>query len=108
MHRFDDSVPTANYDAFAELVGCGNGSAQKLKSRSDVFDCLVSADTTTLQNASGLISTTRGYFGSFAFGPVVDDDYIQDLPSKQLHLGKVAGKRVLIGVSSLYPRQSNR
>ncbi|KAK8099934.1 carboxylesterase family protein [Apiospora kogelbergensis] len=96
-YRFDAEFPTANYDAFAALAGCGNKTVSRLKNRADTFDCLVSADTTTLQNASGIVSTTRGYFGGFAFGPVVDDDYIQDLPSKQLQLGKVSGKRILVG-----------
>ncbi|KAK8058181.1 hypothetical protein PG994_008629 [Apiospora phragmitis] len=97
LYRFDDGFPTANYDAFADLVGCDAGTTSELKNRSDVFDCLVSTDTATLQNASGLVSTTRGYFGSFAFGPVIDDDYIRGLPSKQLLSGHVAGKRILVG-----------
>ncbi|KAK8004518.1 hypothetical protein PG989_004237 [Apiospora arundinis] len=95
-YRFDDDFPMANYDAFAELAGCGTTTSQPGK-RSDVFGCLVLADTMALQNASGLVSTTRGYFGSFAFGLVVDDGYIQELPSKQLLSGKVAGKRLLVG-----------
>lgn len=54
-----------------------------------------------LQNASGLVSTTRGYFGTFAFLPVIDDDYIQGRPSQQLLAGEVSGKRILVGVSFL-------
>ncbi|KAK8135983.1 hypothetical protein PG984_003923 [Apiospora sp. TS-2023a] len=96
-YRYDDSFSTGNYEAFANLAGCGGARASEFEARSDVFGCLVSTDTLTLQNASGLVSTTRGYFGTFAFGPVVDDDYIQDLPSKQLQSGKVAGKRILVG-----------
>ena len=64
-----------------------------------MFDCLVASDTVTLQKASGTVSTTRGYFGSFAFLPVVDGDYIQERPSTQLLQGKVAGKSLLVGVS---------
>lgn len=60
----------------------------------------MAADTEVLQNASGTVSTTRGYFGSFAFSPVVDGDYIRRRPSRQLELGKVAGKRLLVGVST--------
>jgi hypothetical protein len=63
-----------------------------------VFDCLVAADTTTLQTASGLVSTSRGYFGSFAWLPVIDHDFIQHRPSAQLACGKVSGKHLLIGV----------
>ena len=63
-----------------------------------MFDCLVDADSDVLQNASGTVSTTRGYFGSFAFVPVVDGDYIRERPSVQLLLGRVSGKRILVGV----------
>lgn len=52
-----------------------------------------------LQNASGTVSTTLGYFGSFAFLPVIDGDYIQERPAAQLLSGKLSGKRVLVGVS---------
>ncbi|KAK8035493.1 carboxylesterase [Apiospora rasikravindrae] len=97
-YRYDDNIPMGNYEAFSELAGCGAAADSDLKSRDhSVFDCLVAADTMTLQNASGLVSTTRGYFGTFAFGPVVDDEYIRDLPSKQLLAGRVAGKRILVG-----------
>ncbi|KAK8065465.1 carboxylesterase family protein [Apiospora hydei] len=101
-YRYDDEIPIGNYKAFAELAGCG-AAASELKGRADAFDCLVAADTMTLQNASGLVSTTHGYFGTFAFGPVVDDDYIQGLPSRQLLAGQVAGKRILVGI----PKQNN-
>lgn len=64
-----------------------------------MFNCLVASDTVALQKASGAVSTTRGYFGSFAFLPVVDGDYIEQRPSTQLQQGKVAGKALLVGVS---------
>ncbi|KAK7967594.1 carboxylesterase family protein [Apiospora aurea] len=95
-YRYDDETPMGNYKSFAELAGC-DAATSELKGRADVFDCLVAADTMALQNASGLVSTTHGYFGTFAFGPVVDNDYIQDLPSKQLLAGQVTGKRILVG-----------
>lgn len=63
-----------------------------------MFDCLVAADTATLQNASGVVSETRGYFGSFAWLPVVDGDFVQNRPSEQLKAGEVSGKRLLVGV----------
>jgi hypothetical protein len=55
-------------------------------------------DTNTLQNASGLISAS-GAWGTFAFLPVIDGDFIRELPSKQLLEKRVSGKRVLSGVS---------
>jgi hypothetical protein len=55
-------------------------------------------DTNTLQNASGFVSAS-GAWGTFAFLPVIDGDFIRELPSKQLLEKKVSGKRVLSGVS---------
>ncbi|EGR52449.1 uncharacterized protein TRIREDRAFT_2044 [Trichoderma reesei QM6a] len=98
IYPFDHGVPTGHYDAFAEAAGCGVASA--LRNHSSVFDCLVAADTTTLQTASGLVSTSRGYFGSFAWLPVIDHDFIQHRPSAQLACGKVSGKHLLIGTNA--------
>ena len=99
VHRYDDSVPTANYESFVEQAGCGQSQ--------DAFACLVAADTAVLQNASGAVSTTRGHFGGFAFVPVVDDDYIPDRPSALLARTAVSGKRLLVGVSRPSPSLSN-
>ncbi|KAI1503838.1 Alpha/Beta hydrolase protein [Biscogniauxia marginata] len=96
IYRYSDPVPTAHYDKFAELAGCGRTSSSPGQ-YSSVFDCLVAADSEVLQNASGIVSTTQGYFGSFAFLPVIDDDYIQERPARQLLLGRVSGKRLLVG-----------
>ncbi|OTB01129.1 hypothetical protein M426DRAFT_14848 [Hypoxylon sp. CI-4A] len=96
VRRYNDSIPTARYDKFVELAGCDPGSS-KWSNYSSTFDCLVAADSAILQNASGTVSTTSGTFGSFAFLPVVDEDYIQELPSVQFSLGKVNGKRLLVG-----------
>ncbi|KAH9883509.1 Alpha/Beta hydrolase protein [Xylariomycetidae sp. FL2044] len=99
IHGYDDSVPVAHYDKFAELAGCGRNSTRSRRFAS-VFDCLVAADSTTLQNASGVVSTTQGYFGSFAFLPVVDGDFIRELPATQLLHSQVGGKRLLVGTNA--------
>lgn len=44
QYRFDDAFPTSKYDAFTQAAGCSGSS--------DVFACLVSKDTETLQRAS--------------------------------------------------------
>jgi hypothetical protein len=80
------------------LAGCGQDGSQS-SLYSSAFECLVAADTTILQNASGTVSTTQGYFGSFAFLPVIDGNYIQERPSLQLSQGRVSGVRILVGVS---------
>ncbi|KAI5861611.1 putative carboxylesterase [Durotheca rogersii] len=99
VHRYDDAVPTAHYNEFVKLAGCGQDSLARSNYPS-TFACLVAADSVVLQNASGTVSTTQGYFGSFAFVPVVDDDYIQGLPSIQSLTGRVNGKRLLLGTNA--------
>lgn len=90
-------MPTGHYQDFAARAGCYNGGNV---SEAAVFDCLVNADTDTLQYASANVSIS-GAWGTWAFLPVVDGDFIQELPSKQLYTKKVSGKRVLSGVSPL-------
>lgn len=92
-------MPAGNWEAFAELAGCGPDSAA-LAAHSSTFSCLVAADSESLQNASGTVSTTRGYYGSFAWLPVIDGDFIRQRPSEQLLHGKVAGKRLLVGTNA--------
>jgi hypothetical protein len=94
VYSYSDSFTTARYNKFVELAGCSKPGVNK-----STFDCLVAADTEVLQNASGTVSTTLGYFGSFAFLPVIDGDYIQERPAAQLLRARLSGKRVLVGVS---------
>ncbi|CAI7576939.1 unnamed protein product [Penicillium glandicola] len=93
LYQYDDQVPTGHYEHFAQRAGCHNGDNS---SKAAVFECLVNADTDTLQYASANVSTS-GDWGSWAFLPVVDGDFIQELPSEQLLKKKVSGKRVLSG-----------
>ncbi|KAL6895041.1 Alpha/Beta hydrolase protein [Trichoderma evansii] len=99
IYQFNDSVPTSHYNNFAAAAGCGETSPTR-KQHSSVFDCLVAADTNVLQNASGLVSTSDGYFGSFSWLPVIDHDMIRYRPSEQLQLGRISGKRILIGTNA--------
>ncbi|KAI0506603.1 Alpha/Beta hydrolase protein [Xylaria bambusicola] len=92
VYKYSDSFPKARYDKFVELAGCNKPAGNKT-----TFDCLVAADTTVLQYASGNVSTKVGYFGSFGFLPVIDDDYIRERPAVQLASAKFSGKRVLVG-----------
>ncbi|KAJ5628469.1 hypothetical protein N7490_010697 [Penicillium lividum] len=93
MYHYNDEVPTSHYLEFAARAGCFNG---KFISEPVIFDCLLKADTETLQYASANVSIS-GAWGTWAFQPVIDSDFIQDLPSQQLFKKKVAGKRVLSG-----------
>lgn len=87
-------MPTNNYYNFAARAGCYHGR----HTPDSVFECLVRSNTDTLQYASGNISTS-GAWGTFAFLPVTDGDFIRELPSKQLLQRKISGKRILSGVS---------
>ena len=89
QYDYDDQVPTQYYQAFARAAGCAG--------QPSVFDCLVKAETAVLQNASATVSES-GEFGTFAFLPVTDGEFIQAAPSAQLLRKAVSGIRVLVGV----------
>lgn len=93
QYNYDDQVPTQYYQAFAQAAGCTGGTDT---TDLTVFDCLVSADTVVLQNASATVSES-GYYGTWAFLPVTDGDFVQAKPSQQLFEKAVSGKRLLIG-----------
>ncbi len=90
-------MPSQSYYAFAQYAGCFNGTAYGYQTRGNtIFDCLVSKDSHTLQNASFYTSATANS-GIWGFLPVTDGIFIQDLPSKQLTEQRVNGQRLLIG-----------
>ncbi|KAJ5921451.1 hypothetical protein N7466_009777 [Penicillium verhagenii] len=93
MYHYNDEIPTSHYLNFAARAGCYNG---KITSEPIIFDCLLKTDTETLQYASANVSTS-GAWGTWAFQPVTDGEFILELPSKQLLEKKVSGKRILSG-----------
>ncbi|KAL8898315.1 MAG: hypothetical protein Q9207_006774 [Kuettlingeria erythrocarpa] len=96
QYGYADFVPSQSYYAFAAAVGCLNGLPQGNVSNS-IFNCLIGKDTDTLQNASAYISGSSRY-GTWAFLPVTDGSFIQQLPSQQLLEKRVNGRRILSGV----------
>ena len=90
---YADSMPTQSYHAFAAAAGCL--VAQNSTSNS-TFQCLAGKDTAVLQNASATVSTS-GRFGTWAFLPVTDGTFVQQLPSQQLLKKQINGKRMLAG-----------
>ena len=100
QYGYADPAPSQTYRAFATAAGCGNVSPA---THPTTFDCLVSADTAALQNASGKVSQS-GPFGTFAFLPVTDGEFVQERPSVQLNEKKVNGKRILSGVRLILRR----
>jgi carboxylesterase type B len=94
QYEYKDWVPSQNYYAFASQAGCtigGYGNASQT-----IFDCLLSKDTATLQNAS-IAVTASVTFGTWAFLPVTDGVLVQSLPSTQLLEKRVNGHSLLVG-----------
>ncbi|KAI1751330.1 carboxylesterase [Xylaria castorea] len=87
--NFDDAWPTLSYQAFVDQAGCSDAEVP--------FECLQSADTVVLQNASSQVSAS-GDYAQWAFIPVTDGKLIRKRPSEQLVINKkVNGLRVLTG-----------
>lgn len=98
QYGYADWVPSQSYYSFALAAGCWGGAAYGHDTTpGSIFDCLISKDTDTLQNASFYVSASANY-GIWGFLPVTDGVFIQNLPSKQLAEGKVNGIRLLAGV----------
>lgn len=110
QYGYKDWVPSQSYYAFAIQAGCAPTTAYG-GMNTTVFDCLVSKDTKTLQDASFNISAS-GLFGTWGFLPTTDGTFVQQLPSQQLLQKQVNGLNMLVGVSpslllSLYPQSAN-
>ncbi|KAL1610566.1 hypothetical protein SLS60_002235 [Paraconiothyrium brasiliense] len=95
QYYYKDWVPSQSYYAFAVAAGCPPVWAYGNSSQT-IFECLISQSTGTLQNASELVSQS-GTFGSWAFLPVTDDDFIQSTPSKAVVERKLNGLNHLSG-----------
>ncbi|KAF2231155.1 acetylcholinesterase precursor [Viridothelium virens] len=93
QYPYNGWQPEQAYYAFALAAGCFPGRAYGNTSTT-IFDCLVSAPSDVLQNASTTISAS-GTFGTWAFLPVTDGDFVRERPSEQLLQGTVNGLRVL-------------
>ena len=99
QYGYADFVPSQSYYAFASALGCFGPPALPLgNSSASIFQCLVTRDTEALQNASATISGSSRY-GTWAFLPVTDGVFVQQLPSQQLLKKQVNGNRILVGVS---------
>ncbi|KAJ8083128.1 hypothetical protein PM082_008997 [Marasmius tenuissimus] len=86
QYTFNDSIPEALYTQVVDSVGCSSSS--------DTLKCLREADTNALQTANANINLA-GFFGTFAFVPVVDGTFIKQRPIEALKQGKVNGEALL-------------
>ena len=97
QHNYADPVPSKYYSAFVSAAGCtGPSSGAQHTSNDSTFQCLITKDTATLQNASATVSGS-GQIGIYPFVPVTDGDFVQQRPSQQLLKKQVNGKRMLVG-----------
>ena len=98
QYGYKDLVPSQSYYAFASAAGCfGPPALPPNNFDNSIFACLVSKDTATLQYASASVSGS-GRYATWAFLPVTDGEFIQQLPSLQLLKKQVNGKSILVGV----------
>ena len=93
QYGYADSMPSRSYHAFASAAGCLGSHNNTSNS---TFECLASKNTAVLQNASATVSAS-GRFGTWAFLPVSDGEFVQQLPSEQLAKKQINGKRMLAG-----------
>ena len=103
QYGYKDFVPSQSYYAFASAAGCFGPPAPPFNNfNKSIFACLVSKDTATLQYASASVSGSSRY-GTWAFLPVTDGVFVQQLPSQQLLKKQVNGKSILVGVGHHFP-----
>jgi len=91
QYNYNDALPTNRYYAFSVAAGC--------PATGDVFACLVSKDTDTLQAANFAVTNTATY-GYWGFWPVTDNVYITKTASEQLTQKKVNGQKLLVGYNA--------
>lgn len=108
QYAYNDFVPEQYYYQFAAKAGClertGDvGRGNELTGGEGVFECLVSMDSLTLQEANSNVTLLEAPYGQWAFLPVTDGTFLQSRPSEQLLSGKVNGLRMLSGVCSSRP-----
>ncbi|KAH9905650.1 Alpha/Beta hydrolase protein [Xylariomycetidae sp. FL2044] len=89
QYGYADSEPTEVYYQFALEAGCPNTGA--------VFDCLVAADTSTLQAASNEVSQGQTAYGEWPYLPVTDGSYVTSRPVESLTQNTVVGQNLFVG-----------
>jgi len=99
QYPYNGWEPSQSYYAFAEVAGCLSGRAYG-NSSTKVIDCLRQAPSDALQNANAIVGAS-GTWGTWAFLPVTDGDFVRQRPSQQLTSGKVNGKRVMSGNNAM-------
>lgn len=89
QYKVTDPQPNKAYNTFAAVSNCSDSR--------DVFNCLVSADSQSLQQANYLVAGTGASYGSYVWLPVVDGTLIRERPHLQLMHGHTNGQIAMIG-----------
>ncbi|KAI0782411.1 cephalosporin esterase [Irpex lacteus] len=92
QYNYSDRIPEQIYSEVVRQTGCENAT--------DTFQCLVDVDVDTLQQAN-LAVTAAGFYGTFVTVPVVDGEFIQGSPTRQIYTGRLNGERYL-GVTNAF------
>ncbi|KAL5513133.1 hypothetical protein ACEPAH_3531 [Sanghuangporus vaninii] len=95
QYYYDDAVPEQLYSQVIEKAGCSNAS--------DTFSCLVGTDAAVLE-AANLAICQGSFFGTFAFVPVVDGEFIVDRPTEIISRGRFNGDLLLSVTNSFEGR----
>ncbi|KAL5536969.1 hypothetical protein ACEPAF_792 [Sanghuangporus sanghuang] len=95
QYYYDDAVPEQLYSQVIEKAGCSNAS--------DTFSCLVGTDAAVLE-AANLAICQSSFFGTFAFVPVVDGEFIVDRPTEIISRGRFNGDLLLSVTNSFEGR----
>ncbi|KAK9479238.1 Carboxylesterase [Lipomyces japonicus] len=91
--QYDKKVLETQYNVFANLAGCGDAGQ-------DSFECLIKADVAKLSRANR-VAVDRSLYGTFQFGPYVDNKYVPELPLFRLKSGDYSrGVKILAGFNS--------
>ncbi|KAF9000855.1 Alpha/Beta hydrolase protein [Cyathus striatus] len=89
---FNDPIPEGLFTQIANQTGCATAK--------DRLSCLRSVDANTLQDANVNICLSA-FFGTFAFVPVIDGEFITKRPIELLQAGHVNGE-VLLSVTNTF------
>ncbi|KAL4259479.1 Carboxylic ester hydrolase [Pleurotus pulmonarius] len=91
QYRFNDEIPETIYTSVVSDAGC--------TAADDTLACLRATNTMTLQ-AANMVACRNGFYGTFPLVPVVDGEFIKQLPTEALQKGQVNG-HALLSVSNV-------
>ncbi|KAF9000854.1 Alpha/Beta hydrolase protein [Cyathus striatus] len=86
QYAYNDDIPEAIFTQVSNQTGCATTK--------DRLACLRSVDANTLEEANDNIGLSA-FYGTFAFVPVVDGEFITKRPTEILQSGRVNGDVVL-------------